>query len=143
MSGLGFQNDPRGWWFFIVDLNNNTNPQWPVAVPGIPFGHGGTGANPGTVVSATPPAGLLTPVGRKLLLRGILPITSNNASIQLRHGDGTTSYFDAKNIANSLNNTLTAFSTMNLAIPLFNGVSAFVTAVGAGSMMICYEPVDF
>lgn len=120
----GFVFNPHGWWYFTVLFSDTANPTWPII--GNPPGAGHK------VVQAGVPATLATPVGRKLILRGIVPMNSN-AQVVLRHGDGSTNYFNGGNFV---------ASTGLLAIPLHNGLSAISVGGTGGLTHVLYEPLD-
>jgi hypothetical protein len=140
MSGIGFQNDPRGWWFFTVLLSDTVNPTWPISVAGVPIGQGGS------VSQAGAPSGFLTPPGRKLILRGVFALQAGGAGAQgviLRHGDGTTPYFDGATVGiSSATNPICGLGVGALAIPLYNGLTAISPVSGAFRVLVCYEPTD-
>lgn len=123
-----FLINPHGWWYFTVLFSDTANPTWPIQ-------SNPTGAGQ-KVVQAGAPATLLTPVGRKLILRGVFDLTGDHG-VRLLHGDGSTAYFNSGAFSTGADTGKPA-----LAIPLHNGLSAIAVGGTGGLALVCYEPLD-
>lgn len=120
------------WDFFTLLCSDTSIPTWPRWIPGNAFPPG----QGGSVLSATPPVGLLTPAGRLILLKAVLNLNAGAGTIVFRHGDGATAYFDSGQIPAA------AATGVELNIPLYNGLSVIGGVSSAGRYMICYRVIQ-